>query len=460
MKYFILFILSCSTFSFVDPEHLTPTVIELEKAIISDNFSVNTDDKTAISQGLKNNILSDYKNRIPKDFHINDYWKTSVEFWFSIYTQYSSHQVLVHDKDRLNLVYKVLDYSELYKQKINRYARANLQTSLSKEHSLRVKKSLNTLATKTENFSADEENILLSIKKADIKIPKTKKLKKKFFIGLAQNLRLQTGQRNRINQGILNYIPFENFFIRQFKNFKLPKELAAIAFLESSFNPRAQSKVSAAGLWQIMPFIGNILLPRKSKVLDYRFNPFVSTIAAMHLLRENKMILKRWDLAIPAYNSGTKHLVIARKKYGKKKDFSLEYILENYNHPHIGFASKNFYAEFLALVHVLDYKELISPIEGLKENQFELPGQEVSIYLSKCSFKPNWLFKRIKSNKDVKSLNTHLRNLSYSYPKGTMIVSDIKLTKRRYYKVSNEEIKKKRPKHWASYIRKQKCRSR
>jgi membrane-bound lytic murein transglycosylase D len=146
-----------------------------------------------------------------------------------------------------------------------------------------------------------------------------------------------------IHKGLLRSFAYDNFFKKHLKLFNLPKELLAIPFLESSFNRDATSRVNAAGMWQFMPYIGNLMMPKTTDNVDYRYNPVVSTIAAFHLLKENKMILKSWDLAITAYNSGTKHLIRARRKFkNRTKNINLSYVLKNYKHAHLGFASKNF----------------------------------------------------------------------------------------------------------------------
>ena len=180
---------------------------------------------------------------------------------------------------------------------------------------------------------------------------------------MARNVRAQTGQRNNIFQGILNAAPFDGFFADLLKAFNLPHELVAIAFVESSFNPNAVSKVGASGVWQIMPFIEQKILSR-GKNIDSRRSVLLSTLGAFHLLAQNYKILKRWDLAVTAYNSGTKHLLRAQKQF-RKKNIDLPYILKNYHSAHLGFASKNFFSEFLALVYVLEYKDLLYPLKGV-----------------------------------------------------------------------------------------------
>ena len=388
-----------------------------------------------------------------------------MRFWFGIYTQYTKKQVVIHDKSKLGIIYKVLDFDELHSSKINKFAKSKIQARLSQEYVKRLKKSLIKLSSKWSGFSADEKFILKVLKDAKLKVPKKHSKRKKFFKGLSNNLRTQTGQRDMIYAGVLRAYPYEPFIKKQFKNFRLPPELLAIPFLESSFNPAAHSKVAASGPWQFMPFIGNIFMPRKSKFVDYRRNPVVSSVAAMHLLKQNKQILKRWDLAVPAYNSGTKHIQKAIKKIQRsnnrisKKNISLSMVLENYRHNHLGFASKNFYSEFLALVHVLAYKESIFPLKGLDKRQktFSDPAN-LKLYITKCKFNPSRYLKAMKrTSPRMNELNNHFKVTKYRYPKGTLIVSDRKLNRKKYYLLNDKQLKKLYPKNYFKFAKKSKC---
>src|SRR5690606_14938545 len=117
------------------------------------------------------------------------------------------------------------------------------------------------------------------------------------------------------------------------------------------------SKVGASGVWQFMRYIGSHFMDINRRH-DGRSQPLMATASALHLLRQNIKIMGRWDLAITAYNSGTKHLLKGRRLMeSKKREGSLANILEYYEHEHIGFASKNFYAEFLALTRALAYRD-------------------------------------------------------------------------------------------------------
>ena len=134
-----------------------------------------------------------------------------------------------------------------------------------------------------------------------------------------------------------------------FRDFNIPIELTRLVFVESSFNVEARSRVGASGLWQIMPNIG-----RKFKYIqnsyDKRDHPYYATVLAAKILKENYQILKSWPLAVTSYNFGVGSMLRAKKKLGTK---DLEIIFGGKRkNPYIGFASRNFYATYLAAVHV------------------------------------------------------------------------------------------------------------
>jgi membrane-bound lytic murein transglycosylase D len=456
--FLVVLLFSTSSFAWIKPNVFDSSYIKLEESILRNTINGKfSNASSALEVETVNAILSDKKNLVKDDFIIPKYFQGSTRFWFSIYTQYSSKQVVIHDKSDLRVVYNIIDFSELNNSNINKYAKAKLQSQLSLEYTRRLKKILKKFSKSTRKLSSEEKGILQAIKKVH-KIPKSKKKRKKLFNKLALNIRTQTGQRDMIYRGVIRSIPYFPYLTKKIKEFNLPKELLAITFLESSFNPKAYSKVGAAGAWQFMPYIASLFMPRRSSAVDYRLNPIISSISAFHLLKQNKMILKRWDLAVPAYNSGTKHLVKARRKYKKIKNLSLEYILKHYKHAHLGFASKNFYSEFLALVHVLAYKDVIYPLKGFDKNKSNLNTKNLNIYVSKCSINPKKFIKILKkSSPRISELNSHFRHKKKTFKRGALIVSDVKLTAKRYYKLSSKQMKKKYPKNWPKYIYKKRC---
>jgi hypothetical protein len=75
-----------------------------------------------------------------------------------------------------------------------------------------------------------------------------------------------------------------------------------------------------------------------------------ATEAAARLLRNNYETLGSWPLAIVAYNHGHAGIQAASAAVGSN---AIEDIVARYTGPRFGFASKNFYAEFLAALDVV-----------------------------------------------------------------------------------------------------------
>ncbi len=161
-------------------------------------------------------------------------------------------------------------------------------------------------------------------------------------------VRSQRGARDQFLSGLKvsgRYLPAMQ---RIFREAGLPVELAYLPLVESSFNIKARSSVGAVGMWQFMPDTGKKFL-RISDSVDERRDPLASTRAAARLLKENYQILGQWPLAITAYNHGTEGIFRAIHTVGSR---NLVDLIRRYQAPTFGFASKNFYAEFLAAIEI------------------------------------------------------------------------------------------------------------
>jgi membrane-bound lytic murein transglycosylase D len=93
-----------------------------------------------------------------------------------------------------------------------------------------------------------------------------------------------------------------------------------------------------------MPSTGKQYL-RIDRAVDERYDPWKSSEAAAKLLRANYKVTGAWPLAVTAYNHGAGGMMKAAKQLGTK-DISV--IIDRYQSPSFGFASRNFYTEFLA----------------------------------------------------------------------------------------------------------------
>jgi membrane-bound lytic murein transglycosylase D len=157
-------------------------------------------------------------------------------------------------------------------------------------------------------------------------------------------IRKQSGIKNRFEAGIARektYWPIISKYLAG-----VPRVIGLLPHVESSFNPQAQSKVGATGMWQIMPGTGKLYGLKSKNALK---NVEKSTEVAIQILKENYAELGSWPLALTAYNHGLHGIKRAVKETGST-DFCT--IVNNYNGPRFKFASKNFYAQFLAVLRI------------------------------------------------------------------------------------------------------------
>ncbi len=95
------------------------------------------------------------------------------------------------------------------------------------------------------------------------------------------------------------------FILEEVERRGMPAELALLPFIESAFNPQAESRARASGMWQFMPATGRDFELRQNLFRDDRRDVLESTRAALdYLQRLAAMFGGDWRLALAAYNWG------------------------------------------------------------------------------------------------------------------------------------------------------------
>lgn len=275
---------------------------------------------------------------IPKGLEAN------VSFWIDIYTRYSTDQGLIHDSEYIDLVYEVLDFSSIVEQKnLDAFQKERMRSRQVKAAKKRVMDLLKKFETLRDPSGLEEHEKRAWDYFQKIEDPK------KFKKAQSRNrTRFQLGQRDRVIQGIFFSGRYLEEFERIFRDANLPIELTRMVFVESSFNVLARSKVGASGLWQIMRYTGRPYM-MINEAIDKRNHPVEATKLAAKLLRNNYDMLQAWPLAVTGYNHGPSG-VLRLTKLHKSRDLSD--LFPSNARRRLGFASRNFYPSFLAILEV------------------------------------------------------------------------------------------------------------
>lgn len=104
---------------------------------------------------------------------------------------------------------------------------------------------------------------------------------------------------------------------KQLQSHSLPKSLALVPMLESSYNPKAVSHANAAGLWQLIPATAQRFGLTVDTKQDDRFDTEASTAAALKYLT---FLYNKFDqnmaLTLAAYNAGEGRVARAIQRAG------------------------------------------------------------------------------------------------------------------------------------------------
>jgi peptidoglycan lytic transglycosylase D len=270
----------------------------------------------------------------------------AVAFWVRVYTEATTDGGFLHDARLLDVVYEHIRFDG----ETSPRARERVVD----RHKAEWREVLGWLARGGEPRDEREQRIVRLFTVALGRPPQPRD-----FRDARDELRFQLGQRDKFRDGLIRSGAYEDEMRAVFREQGMPDDLALLPHVESSFNVRAYSKYGAAGVWQFMRGTGRRFM-KVDYVVDERLDPITATRAAARLLRENHALLGTWPLALTAYNHGAGGMARAVKRLGTDR---IDEIVLHYESRTFGFASRNFYAQFLAARKVLkSYESYFGPL--------------------------------------------------------------------------------------------------
>lgn len=260
----------------------------------------------------------------PRDFPRPAGLEPAIQFWVRVYTEIDTQSGFLHDAEHLEVIYTTLPLD-----------RKQIETKREA-----IKAALQVLSMGKRTGLSTEQQQVLALWPANVSNQALKVA--------SDNVRWQLGQSNRFLAGLRRSGAYRAHIEKVIAGKNLPPQLVVLPHVESSFNPGAYSSADAAGMWQFTRATGQRFM-RIDHIVDERMDPYIAAEAAMSLLEYNYRVLGTWPLALTAYNHGAGGIARAVRETGSS---DIEEIVAKYKGRRFGFASRNFYAQILAVNEV------------------------------------------------------------------------------------------------------------
>jgi len=276
--------------------------------------------------------------------------RANVRFWERVFADWSMAQIAVHDLELLGVVYEVV---ELPGPIESRYTDEQIDfiEDLNETWQRRLK-GIERKVARQEPLDEDEKRLALLL---------TTEGGSTAIEDAHERVRTQRGMLERFRRGVEISGRYDAEIRQILREAGLPEDLAYLPHVESSFQAAARSSAGAVGVWQFTRGTGRIYLKINAAV-DERLDPIAAARGAADYLADAYARLNDWPLALTSYNHGVAGIRRAVEKLGT----DYERIFLEYDGRRFGFASKNFYAEFLAA------RKIAADPEAHFPNDFEM----------------------------------------------------------------------------------------
>ncbi len=307
----------------------------------------------------------------PSTFPVPSFYKPYVQFWIDVFARYHGNEIIFHDAEKPWKILKIFRFEEL--DPLN-YADKRLYKDVIKEKRKELEKILSELDSDPYDSAKKSEvhSWIYYLYKDELKNDP------EVFRKLKDRLRAQWGLREKTMQSFRNFAFYRPHIERILRQYNMPNELKFLPIVESGYQPFSASFAGAKGMWQFMRSAAKKHGLVVGRYVDQRYDPIYSTYAALRYLKQSYEEFQSWPLALTSYNHGKVGIRKAIKQTGTR---DWKTIFHEYESRSFRFASKNFYAEFLAVkeigTHVgryfPDLEEELESIQPWQFAEYQLP---------------------------------------------------------------------------------------
>ncbi len=280
------------------------------------------------------------------EFEVPSLLAGRVKFWIDIFARYGEDTAVVHHRHYPQAVFTTIDFSaerRLLSPALYERARKNKEERIINQ----VKSALISFSVGRSPSGEFETKVFEAMRKVPGGPDRFKEA------SLGDIVRTQRGIRERYEKAVIRstrYLPhIERIFVREFG---LPIELTRLPYVESSFDFQAYSSVGAAGIWQFMPGTARHFGMKITSALDERRDPITASRSAARYLALAYRSLGKWPLALTSYNHGVTGV---KRKVAALGTSDMAMMIERPRERLFGFASANFWPEFLAALEIEDH---------------------------------------------------------------------------------------------------------
>jgi membrane-bound lytic murein transglycosylase D len=299
--------------------------------------------------------------------------RPNVDFWTRVFGEWGQGQVVIHDLEHPAIVYEVVELPGEIGESYTEAQKDWIETTR-EDWEIYLERLAWEVEVGHELDEVDKQWVLhfATLVGADK------------LAGAHARVRSQRGLRERFREGLARSHRLDGVIRGILREEGLPEDLVYLPHVESSFQYHARSTAGATGLWQFTRGTGRQYLTINPAV-DERLDPVAATRGAARYLADAYEKLGAWPLALTSYNHGVHGMLRAKKRFGP--DF--ERIVREYDGRSFGFASKNFYAEFLAARRIARQPELWFPEGYSPEPEWDLESVVLDHRVT-----PDWLASR------------------------------------------------------------------